>query len=140
METSVVKKAYYISVYKPSKWILVISICSFITIAMAFLIILLTKKELLWILLSSCLLLIALLGMIEIFTSKILVAKDHIVIATIWKRKKLAFDQISEIKIEDGFIFLVLKKGCVEKMPSWLGANQNLFHRLKIELKLLRGK
>ena len=119
---------------------LIISGHSFIIIAMGFFIILLTKKELIWILLSSCLLLIALLGMIEIFTSKILVAKDHIVIATIWKKKKLAFDQISEVKIEDGFIFLVLKKGCVEKMPSWLGANRNLFHRLKIELKLLRGK
>ncbi len=56
------------------------------------------------------------------------------------EEKTLAFDQISEVKIEDGFIFLVLKKGCVEKMPSWLGANRNLFHRLKIELKLLRGK
>lgn len=77
------------------------------------------------------------MAIIDLYVSKVAVTGSRVEIAGLFKKVNIKISDIEKAKIEDHELFLYLKSGTVQKLPSWFGEKNSLQKVLANRMKSL---
>ncbi len=82
---------------------------------------------------------LALIAIIDLRASRVVVESDAVRMVGLFKKERVAFSEIAEVKLDGGRTCLRLRSGEWKRLPEWLGASMSARHRIADRLSALRS-